>query len=547
MAVVAGAASRRRQLGAPAVNSAAVAAAVRVVERAAARGRFRWRWRRPPVIRPGRPPACGGFGAGNGGAAGSGQGVGFGGDGGSGLGGAVFVRTGGTLIIINSGISGSSVTAGAGGTGTSGNGANGSADGAAIYAMAGFSTDIEVDSGTQTISDSIGGAGGLVKTGAGTLTLSGTNDYTGDTEVSAGTLNLTGSISSNTTVDHGAVLSGDGTINGNLTNSGKVDLAGSIGVFNVTGTFNQNANGETQIGINPSAAPVIGTNNSFLAVQNNAGAGSSTVNGAIEVIGANGFYQANNQRYYLLGIQGTPTFNASANLDGVSPSNVTYGSQSIVYGGVTYDAIYMQILNSFVIGQSDFAAYASTPNQLAVANYIDNNSQNTNVAWQNLISTLNSLSPGGVQNALDQMSGAMYGSVAQTDLQSTTLELSFLTRRLGNGLSGVNGAPGGLAVNSYGERINPAALASSDSGLTVRGQNAFWPIRRPSGNWSTWGFGYGLGGNASGNANAAGLNYSLGGTVVGLESLSETPGDRHVHWLCRLALGFLSRRPIGRT
>ncbi len=39
----------------------------------------------------------------------------------------------------------------------------------------------------------------------------------------------------------------------------------------------------------------------------------------------------------------------------------------------------------------------------------------------------------------------------------------------------------------------------------------------PQGRWTTWGFGYGLGGNAQGNGNAAGLNYSLGGTVAGLE------------------------------
>ena len=119
------------------------------------------------------------------------------------------------------------------------------------------------------------------------------------------------------------------------------------------------------------------------------------------------------------------------------------------------------------------------------------------------------------------MSGALYGSVAQTDFQSTTLELSLISRRLGNGLSGVNGAPGGLAINCYGQRINDAALAASDSNLIVRGQNVYAPFGPRQGRWTTWGFGYGLGGNAQGNANAAGLNYSLGGTVVGLESLDE--------------------------
>ena len=151
-----------------------------------------------------------------------------------------------------------------------------------------------------------------------------------------------------------------------------------------------------------------------------------------------------------------------------------------------------------------------------MAHYIDANSTNPNSPWQSLITALNGLSASGVQNALDQMSGALYGSASQTDFQSTTLELSLIARRLGNGLSGTGGAPGGLAINSYGERINDAALAANDSNLIVRGQNVYAPFM-PQGRWTTWGFGYGLGGNAQGNGNAAGLNYSLGGTVAGLE------------------------------
>ena len=140
-----------------------------------------------------------------------------------------------------------------------------------------------------------------------------------------------------------------------------------------------------------------------------------------------------------------------------------------------------------------------------------------------LIDTLGTLSPAGVRGALDQMSGALYGSVAQTDLQATTLELSFITRRIANGLSGVNQAPGGLATNSYGDRISPStgSLSASDAGLTVRGQNGYGPFSPQPSNWTTWGFGYGLGGNAQGTSNAAGLNYSLGGTVVGLDMRDE--------------------------
>ncbi|HEX4141928.1 MAG TPA: autotransporter domain-containing protein [Pirellulales bacterium] len=490
----------------------------------------------------GATAGTGGFGAGNGGAAGAGFGVGAGGNGGSGLGGAIFVRTGGTLTIIDSGISGSSVTAGAGGSssGTGTDGTAGSADGAALYAMANVTANIEVDSGTQTIADSIGGAGGLTKTGAGTLVLSGASDYTGDTEIAAGILSITGSTTSNTTIDSGGTLAGSGTITGNVVNNGTVNLTNSITTLTIAGGYDQTSGGTldtliTSPGANSTSA-VPGVNSSVLNLTLPGGT-NAVLGGTYELHAAPGTYAAGTE-FVFLATLGTAYTRVAGTINTASIDNVpTAQNLPIFYVPGFFqgnlDNLYFIFVptGGFTV-YTDFAALATTPNQLAVADYIDANSANPNSGMQNLINTLNSLSPAGVRNALDQMSGALYGSVAQTDLQSSTLELSFIARRLGSGLSNVNGAPGGLAVNSYGERISPTAaasagsLASSDlgSGLTVRGQNSlntFWPARRTSSRWNTWGFGYGLGGTGAGTSNAAGFNYSLGGTVVGLESLSE--------------------------
>jgi len=55
------------------------------------------------------------------------------------------------------------------------------------------------------------GSRGLSKTGAGTVTLSGTNTYTGATSVSAGKLSVTGTIAGSPVALSGGTLQGDGT------------------------------------------------------------------------------------------------------------------------------------------------------------------------------------------------------------------------------------------------------------------------------------------------------------------------------------------------
>lgn len=76
------------------------------------------------------------------------------------------------------------------------------------------------------IADNGSGTGGLIKDGAGKLTLTGTSTYTGVTAVSAGTLLVNGSLSgtSDVTVSSGALLGGTGSI----TNGVSVLSGGSL-------------------------------------------------------------------------------------------------------------------------------------------------------------------------------------------------------------------------------------------------------------------------------------------------------------------------------
>ena len=82
-------------------------------------------------------------------------------------------------------------------------------------------------------SNTITGAGSLIQNGSGTLVLSANNTYSGSTTINAGTIQLTGSISSSpTTINSGGTLMGNGT-------AGTVTIAsgGTIGPGNSPGTL----------------------------------------------------------------------------------------------------------------------------------------------------------------------------------------------------------------------------------------------------------------------------------------------------------------------
>ena len=82
------------------------------------------------------------------------------------------------------------------------------------------------DSGDDTVSGVISGAGSFTKAGSGTLTFSANNTYTGDTTISAGTLKLTGTLADTTDVINSGTYDVDVTDTiQSLSGSGGVELA----------------------------------------------------------------------------------------------------------------------------------------------------------------------------------------------------------------------------------------------------------------------------------------------------------------------------------
>ena len=141
-----------------------------------------------------------------------------------------------------------------------------------------------------------GGSGGsFTKIGAGTLTLSGTNTYTGPTTINAGKLSVDGLITSIVTVNGGGSLGGLGTTGSVTVSNGGVVAPGGQQTLNINGNYTQNAGGLLKIG-------VAGTNPSLsdhLHVTGNA-----TLAGTLEITFQAGFLPHTGDVFKLLQIDG---------------------------------------------------------------------------------------------------------------------------------------------------------------------------------------------------------------------------------------------------
>nr|WP_279607945.1 autotransporter outer membrane beta-barrel domain-containing protein [Burkholderia ambifaria] len=185
------------------------------------------------------------------------------------------------------------------------------------------------DDSSQTFGGSLSGTGGLVKQGAGTLTLNGVSSaFSGTTTVAGGTLavgdaaNAGAVLGGNVLVNALGTLRGHGTVSGDVSSSGVVAPGGSIGTLSVGGNYTQEAGGTLSIEVSPTEA-------SQLRV-----GGAATLNGSLAVLFDPGTYTA--RRYTVLsaanGVTGrfanVGTTTAGANL-GALQSSVDYGANGV--------------------------------------------------------------------------------------------------------------------------------------------------------------------------------------------------------------------------
>lgn len=358
-----------------------------------------------------------------------------------GVGNTVNVGTGGSLSVVNTGVTAfaANVTNGLGGTGT----------------LAVNST------GTITVygnlSDGVGKLA-FTQSGTGTTIVNGTETYTGATNVTAGTLELDGLLASGTTVNvsTAGTLTGLGTINGSatLTGSGIINFGATGNIVGTLGATGGRWNGVGTVGGLVTASG--STNTFFINGTLTAPAGLSVIGGAIGGTGTlNGnlnYTSSSNSTFagVIAGTGNTLTVNAPASTLTLSGNN-TYTGATSVNGGT------LQIGNGTT---GSLGATAVTVNNSGVFA--------TNLATGSVLATdviLNSATSAfnAIQSGTNTLSGALSGAgvfnqkgtgttiLSKTDTFTGAANVTAGTLQIGDGTDGALVGTSGVNVSGTGK------------------------------------------------------------------------------------------------
>ena len=219
-----------------------------------------------------------------------------------------------------------------------------------------------------TFATGLGGTGGIAKQGLGTLTLGGTNTFTGGTVLNAGGLVVSGSLASGVTVNagsllvsgtvgssvamnggstvvngrvtgavtvNGGTLGGNGTIGALTMNGGTVGPGNSIGTLNVTGNVVQNAGSVYQVEANAAGQ----------ADRINAGGTAAINGGTVQVLAAPGNY-GKSTTYTILnatgGVSGVYS-GVTSNFAFLTPTPLIRRQRRVPHPGAERNRLYAQL------------------------------------------------------------------------------------------------------------------------------------------------------------------------------------------------------------
>ena len=332
---------------------------------------------------------------------------------------------------------------------------------------------IDTNGFNATFSGDIINSGALTKIGAGSLTLSGNNTYTGGTVLDAGTLVVASAQ---------ALGLGDVVVNGGV-------LRTDPQTINVKGNYTQNAGGTLQLGIGGTAAGQY----DFLNVS-----GHATLGGTLQLISLNGFQPKISDKLTLVSAGGGISGKFTSVLDQFSPV-------------ITLDLIYGP--NTLVLEfGSDFAAFAQTSNQLAVAKLLDKVALDPREAQ--LISFLSNEPVVNLPSDFEKISPDGLTAFYEISFSNANIQRLNLEGRLDDIRSGSNGFSSNMKVNGATVNLEDKAGVDGKSSKSV-----VEPILQPGpqNRWGVWVTGFGDFVNVDGDGNANGYNFTTGGVSLGVD------------------------------
>lgn len=377
----------------------------------------------------------------------------------------------------------------------------GSIEGAGTYFLDSHSLTVGGNDLSTTVSGvlsdggSAGGTGGsLVKVGSGTLTLSGTNAYTGGTTVNAGTLLVDGSIalSSGLDVNAGGTVGGTGTLPTTRINAGgTLSPGGSIGVITVQGDLMFAPTASYNVEVSSSTADRTDVT------------GAATIAGTVQAT----FLASNLQSSYSI-------LSAVGGRTGTFGTLTPVGLPSGFSANLSYTATDVLLNLTATLGGG--GAGGLTQNQQNVSNSINSFFNNGGTLAPGFGSLFN-LSGANLGNSLAALSGEASTGAQQGAFQLTHQFLTFLIDPLVNGRSGADDAAGG-ALGFAPQRVtlpDEIALAYAKALKAPVGHAPTSEHR-----WTAWGGAYGGTNRASGDPVAVGshdLTARTGGIAVGVD------------------------------
>lgn len=337
----------------------------------------------------------------------------------------------------------------------------------------------------------LAGKGELIKTGTGTLTLSGTNTFTGTTTLSGGGLNVLGTLLASVETQSGTRLGGTGTIGAISIGDGAVLAPGtSIGAL-TTGTLALGAGSIYEIELND-GGNTAGVHNDTTHVT-----GTATIDAGatIRVLAGNG---TDTGRTYTPGLVYTI-------IDTAAPGDLTVVATPEIIDNFAY-------LN--FTGSHDGQNFYLTSSLEAVSFCLAGSTANQCAAGDALFALgagnagfelFQGLSETEAPAALDAISGEAHASMQQVLEQSFAALGQTVNRRTAAGLAGAGAAAAPLGYAAAPGNPGVGAIDDATAGSTAG-------TARP------WLGALGSYGRLDGDGNAAAIEWSTGGLALGYEN-----------------------------